>query len=1161
MQSIEGNNASKPLILTTKQQDVLEALQSKETEKYPLSQWYLGALYALNNHYNPDRISQAAQSLRELLEKLSWIVHGNDVRSNTSHFHNLRGNINDLISKSKKRCSEGWKGGQIDKNLAKALTKVEEYLELNKQPNRRKQIQQAIATIDPMVDRLDSEIQEAKRNQLFNLWDRLEGFAHHKRNPDVEEFHNCLEELEGMVFDLLALITAQDQKEIQTILRHPDRSESDVERTFSLIERRGANFVFFFTQISEKSDVTWLPFLEKKGYFANPPKAHLPDDGSVIFPFWWPIRYLAKISSHAPNEVIRIVLQLPKINNPRVYDGILDIALQLQGEQSTKLKPKILEYTGIGHQFLPYKYTELLAHWTAENQTSDALGLLKVLVTLADQSQSTDQDTLPNPLSRVELWDYRDLMSEGVHPLAKKEPYQVALILIDTTANMIRLRTHQDRVDKEQDFSDIWFARLYETDKNYSNPDKTLVHTLTFACEMVFEKSHDAIVDLDKLLRKQQGKIFKRLRQHLYAQYPNEQTKPWIRELILEREDYHQWEHSYEFQQMIRSACKYFGETLFTKEERIQIFDAIRSGPPKEEFIKEEFQKRQYYFHRQQLAPFASVLFGEYKTYFQKLESEADDPISDEDYPPFAIKSGSVSNLSPYSSEDLANLTDEKLLTHINNWEEENKSSERDLFVRITVEALADTFQTVFKESIIPNPYRLKFWMENREKIERPIYIRAMIDAMQTDVKTKNFNKLDEWLAFSEWVLTHSDRKHNESYRRSDESRGNPDWSRTRRSIGAFIGVCFEEDVDVPITAQGKLAKLLETLCTQFDWRLDKNIPVILNRYDPLTEGINNTRSRALQELINFGLWLRRYDREHKVSTVTAILERRFAQETEYPLTVPEYAELAANYHRIFYLNETSAVEHKSDFFPQSKLPEWAAAFSSFVLCNQAFKPIFKVLQDDFNFALQNLSHFENAEPSGREPIDVLGKHLFTYYSWDMYPLRGTESLLERFYEQTENKPSLWANLFNYVGRGLQNSKEQIDQDLKNRIIAFFEWRFEQGEPTELQHFTSWLKAECLDAKWRLDTYSEILNVCENEIRDKPTRLGTLCDMLPDHTPKVIECLAKIAANTTYILAEEVRVILKAGRESGDESVHRKAELIRESLLKTGRFVLPDLDD
>ena len=169
MQTLESPNVSVPLVLTDRQRTILEALQSKQTDKYPLSDWYLGTLYALDNPYNPDRIAQAAHSLRELLEKLPQVVLESGVPANTSRFHNMRDNISDLISRSKKRCPEGWKGGQIDKNLAKGLTEVEKYLELNKQPNRRERVQQAIATIDPMVDRLDSEIQEAKRKQLFNL--------------------------------------------------------------------------------------------------------------------------------------------------------------------------------------------------------------------------------------------------------------------------------------------------------------------------------------------------------------------------------------------------------------------------------------------------------------------------------------------------------------------------------------------------------------------------------------------------------------------------------------------------------------------------------------------------------------------------------------------------------------------------------------------------------------------------------------------------------------------------------------------------------------------------------------------------------------------------------------------------------------------------------
>ena len=74
MQVIENRNVSEPRVLIPWERDISDALRSKETEKYPLSQWYLGALYALDNHYNPDRIAQAAHSLRELIEKLPLVV-------------------------------------------------------------------------------------------------------------------------------------------------------------------------------------------------------------------------------------------------------------------------------------------------------------------------------------------------------------------------------------------------------------------------------------------------------------------------------------------------------------------------------------------------------------------------------------------------------------------------------------------------------------------------------------------------------------------------------------------------------------------------------------------------------------------------------------------------------------------------------------------------------------------------------------------------------------------------------------------------------------------------------------------------------------------------------------------------------------------------------
>ena len=856
-----------------------------------------------------------------------------------------------------------------------------------------------------------------------------------------------------------------------------------------------------------------------------------------------------------------------------------------------KLKDKILEYAGMEHQFRAYRYAKLLERWTKENQTSAALELAKILVRFAPDPQSEskqkrrienpmDSNTLLEPSPRMVPGEYRDIMLKGIRPITESDPYKVACILIDTTANMISLRKHKQDLDKQDDISESWCPRLQGTIENSETPEETLVHTLTFACEKVFEKKqHKKIGSLDNILRKQQWKIFKRLRHHLYAQNLSQQTKSWILELILNPEYYNQWKHSYEFRLMIRDACEHFGDTFLTKEQRTRIFETILAGPSKanyqewlmrwlgQEYTEEGFLEYKRLRHRIQLAPFAPVLFGKYKTHLQKLETEVTHRIFDEDYLPSkaTITQLSVSKLSPCSSEDLTNFSDEVLLDYINKWEDEDKLLEGNKLVEIDIQALANAFQTVFRESIMPDANRLKFWMENRKRIERPIYVRVMIYAMQANVKAKNFDKLDKWLRFSEWILSHPDREHSRDYKHGDESRKNKNWTNARRAVDDFVGVCLEKDVDVPISVREQIAKLLEMLCTQFDWNLDESCPSRLNRNDLLTEGINNTRSRALDDLFKFGFWLRRHEPECEVHEITMLLKKRFFPETDYPLTPPEYAILGKNYLSICNFNKKWAIEHKSYFFPQaqSKRQEWVAAFSSFVLCNGAVKPIFEILEDDFNFALQHLSDFKKHDLIARQPIDVLGERLFNYYLWEMFPLKGQESLLEQFYQQTDKKREHWANLFKDIGHRLSSTGKHLDQSMKDRVKKFFNWRLKQEEQTELRYFTFWLQAECLDAKWRLKAYSKVIDVCKGEIEDWEIYLKELCQMLPKHTAEVVECFVKltdrIRNKNIYIQTEEAKTILKTGLNSTDTIVFENAERALNNLLRADKLEFMDL--
>ena len=1126
-----------PLELTRQQQDVFQALRSRENARFPLSQWYLGALYAVNDQRNPDGISQAAHSLREIIEKLPRVVL------------------------------------EID------------WFERRGKPSQREQGRIVFAEVDPLAHQLDTRIQAERRDRFYELRDQLVKLGHHQGDPEGQDFGNCLETLERAVLDLFAPITAQDQQEIQSILNQHKRSGDDIERVFTLMERRGANYAFFF---AHANDAGWIPILRQKGYFAEPPNIEPAGDGQFNYRHWWPLDYLARVATHAPEEVVEVILQLPKCDNPMVQARILDIAQELPGVNSAKLKPKVLDSGPLDYWISDHRYSALLAHWVRENETHAALELADLVVRFEPDPQleykrnwysENGIDWIPplKPVPRLQEWEYRRMFEKGVRPLAEKDPYALALILVDAAEGMIRLRWPENSQDEgsDEDLSEVWCRRLDRVDDPSEGPSNVLIEGLTIACAGVFEKVSGLVKDLDEILCSHQWKIFKRLRQHLYARYPSEQTNPWIRAFILEKDDYSLWTHSYEFQQMVRSACEHFGEGLLTEEERVRVFEAILSGPSRdhsltqmgERFTEELFEARKKRFHRMQFEPFSAVLFGKYADYFQELGGDRNQPVSEDNYLLFGdTKSGVVRSQSPLSSHELASLADSALLDYINRWDEkhgyENQEGEDDGFIEVNIAGLAEAFKIAFRESILPDADRFQFWVDHREEIQRTIFVRAMINGMEECVKEGELDNLADSLAICEWVLSHPDQDPAVESRDGEQSRDTPNWHSSRRAVGDFVGTCLEKENSVPAQSQEQLDRLLEMLCTQFDWRLDLNQPALSDRDHPYNEAINNTRSRALLSLVKFGLWLRKNNSEADISSITNTLEKRLSPDAEIPLTTPEYAMLGANFDGIMGLNTRWATAHESDFFPKAALDEWHAAFGSLLHYGAHLGQVFEVLQGQFRFAVENLPYPEENNSPRASMTDNLGEHLFKFYLRGLYPLTGEDSLLERFFQNTASQPERWATLFRRVGFMLRGA-EDLDQDLKDRFMNFFEWRLEQGEAQELKEFRSWLESECLDPEWLLDAFSKTLDSGQHDGTQIYGEVNMLNELLPGHPAGVLKCFAKLTdriENDTFgVPAEPARRILKIGMESNEEEVRKDAERAHENLLRRGRSDLLDL--
>ena len=117
------------------------------------------------------------------------------------------------------------------------------------------------------------------------------------------------EDLNPESIDLTQTIATEDLTALKEIIgRGSNVTSIEVDRVLRLLRSRGDNYRYFF---SESSDPIWLSHLEQNDYFKNPPDVVVLSDGSVQYPFWPELAYLKNVSQDVPEEVLRIVLDLP----------------------------------------------------------------------------------------------------------------------------------------------------------------------------------------------------------------------------------------------------------------------------------------------------------------------------------------------------------------------------------------------------------------------------------------------------------------------------------------------------------------------------------------------------------------------------------------------------------------------------------------------------------------------------------------------------------------------------------------------------------------------------------------------------------------------------------------------------------------------------------
>ena len=205
--------------LTGHQRTLYEALAGEDKR---LAGMYIGALMALSQEDNPVRMSLAAHSLRELIDKLPIYRNTQILKKPSDMKSKVHALSNQWVLASRSKCrSETEWSGEIDKPLKTLLKSTGEFFDwfVGEQPIRKERTQKTLQSLDVLSRPLPKAISKLRIEE----WDLCHEYfvrVAHQGTPD--EFAARIYQLELVLLDLLSPRTYEDHAIIDAIIQEAE---------------------------------------------------------------------------------------------------------------------------------------------------------------------------------------------------------------------------------------------------------------------------------------------------------------------------------------------------------------------------------------------------------------------------------------------------------------------------------------------------------------------------------------------------------------------------------------------------------------------------------------------------------------------------------------------------------------------------------------------------------------------------------------------------------------------------------------------------------------------------------------------------------------------------------------------------------------------------
>jgi len=943
-----------------------------------------------------------------------------------------------------------------------------------------------------------------------------------------------------------------------------------IKKALNEIRKRTVNYEYFFDQLKSPE---WIEPLYSEGMFQHPPPPERKED-YISYPFWPESRYLVRMASKSPEQVLEVILKIPETENVRVHEDLAEAACAMPPELAAKWVKKEIDWIRSQQHLyflIPEIHGKLISHLARGGQVDDALNLARTLLTVlptTEEDLEAENYSIPSePRIRFDIWYYEQFLKKHIPDLVITAGEDALTLLCDLLVKAIRFTEGIKENEEAEDHSYIWRPAIEEHEQNHMDGlIDLLVSAVRDTADALMETKGKIIIEI---VEGQTFKVFHRIGLHLRRKWSNVDPDGTAN-LIVNPSVFDDIHLHHEFFHLLKEQFNKLPPERKEAYLKLIAHDGI---------LKEwsDFEEQEYGHRPSQQETEINVRRWQYKKLWpiqafldiewQSLFTSFKDEFGELDHPDFHIYMSSawVGPTSPKVVEDLKSMKIEEIISFLDSWKPSrdpmSPSPEglgRELTALVSLE-----------------PERFSIETEQFEKLD-PTYVRALLSGFREALKQNKSFQWEPILGLCHWVI---DQPREIPERKGKYMDIDPDWGWTRKTIADMFSVAFESDA-IPFDLRNVVWEVLKPITDDPDPTTEHEEQYGGSNMDPAMLSINTTRGVAMHSMVRYALWIKRHIEEapyrkesvdrgfEEMPEIREILENHLDPNIDPSLAIR--AVYGQWFPWLVILDKRWVDQNITKIFPMGETLRnlHDAAWVTYIDYCRPYDNVLDLLRGEYNHAIDRIGTFSEYHQLPVKHDKRLVEHLLTYYWRGELDIDDPDGLLARFYMKAPEE--LRGQAIEFIGRSLYKTKETVEPKILDRLKRLWEKRINVIHTTtppiittEFVGFGWWFASAKLDDSWAISQLKDILELMGDTSPDHLVveRLAELSKVMP---LLAVECLVLIVKSNKERwrirrFVKHMQIIIAAALQSTDDSTREVAESLIESLGASGHLEFRNL--